>query len=109
MQKFFSLMCTYGLVLCVFAGEAQAVPIGVKITYQGKGAGEVVFDGSAHAAKGLTCAVCHDGDGLIPGMFEMKKNSSSISMRKIEMGLSCGNCHKVSMKDTSSCSLCHHK
>jgi c(7)-type cytochrome triheme protein len=102
-------MCIIGIVLCWYAVPAHAVPIGVKVTYQGKGAGEVVFDGSAHAASGLTCSVCHDGQGLVPPMFEMKKNSSFISMRKMQMGLSCGHCHKVSMKDMSSCSLCHHK
>jgi c(7)-type cytochrome triheme protein len=110
MQKMIhSMMFLSLMVLCSLAGNAQAVPAGVKLSYEGKGAGEVIFDGTAHAAKGLTCATCHERQGLMPAMFEMKKNARFISMRKIEMGMSCGNCHVVSMNDMSSCSSCHHK
>lgn len=109
MRKLYSLLFVYGMVFFSFGSAAEAVPNGVTLTYQGKGAGEVIFDGAVHAAKGLACSVCHESQGLLPAMFEMKKNGNFISMRKIVMGLSCGNCHKVTMNDTSTCSTCHHK
>jgi len=105
----YAVLITTLMTLCSLAANALAVPIGVKLTFDGKGAGAVVFDGTIHASKGLTCADCHDRQGLIPPMFEMKRNTSFISMRKIEMGMSCGNCHHVSMADPSSCSHCHRK
>lgn len=108
-KMLYFLLFIYVTVLCSLAPDTQAVPSGVQLTYEGKGAGEVVFDGTMHAAKGLTCSDCHERRGLMPAMFEMKKNSSFISMRKMEMGLSCGSCHSVSMNDTLSCSKCHHK
>lgn len=107
MKIFYSLLCI-SIVLHAFVPGAGAVPIGSQVTYHGKGAGTVVFDGAVHA-KSLTCVDCHDTDGLIPPLFVMKKYSNGVSMRKIEMGLSCGKCHAVSMTDTSTCSTCHHK
>ncbi len=100
-------LCMLSVVVCG-AAVAYAVPIGVQVTYPGKGAGEVIFDGSVHA-KSFVCNDCHDENGLIPPLFVMKKFSTGISMRKIEMGLACGKCHQVSMKDTTNCSICHHK
>jgi c(7)-type cytochrome triheme protein len=105
----YSLMVISVMVLGSLAHDAQSVPVGAALSYEGKGAGEVVFDGTLHAAKGLTCSDCHERQGLMPSIFEKKKNASFISMRKIEMGMSCGKCHPVSMNDMSSCSLCHHK
>ncbi len=96
-------------IFCVLVGDAYAVEPGKVIRYEGQGAGEVVFDGTTHARKGLTCADCHEWRELLPPLFEMKKGSSDISMRKIELGTSCGYCHKVSMEDTTHCSFCHRK
>jgi c(7)-type cytochrome triheme protein len=93
---------------CAVSFEAQALPNGVQVTYAGKGAGAVTFDGAVHA-KAFSCAECHDDRGLMPPLFQMKNFGNGISMRKMEMGQSCGKCHAVSMKDTSSCSLCHRK
>ena len=108
----------YALVaLCLLLGS-HAVPVlaedcGVKITYEGKGAGEVVFDGSLHSSKGLTCASCHDGLGLSNPLFEKKKRANNMSMRKMDLGRSCGYCHdgknSFSTAKMTDCSKCHHK
>jgi c(7)-type cytochrome triheme protein len=107
MNFFYFLVCL-SIILQAYVPGASAVPIGSQVTYQGKGAGTVVFDGAVHA-KSLACVDCHETEGLIPPLFGMKKYANGVSMRKIEMGLSCGKCHAVSMKDTSTCSTCHHK
>ena len=102
-------MIIYILFSCSLTENAYAVESGVTITYSGKGAGEVVFDGTVHAEKGSICSDCHERNGLSLALFEMKKGADVINMRKIEMGKSCGHCHTVSLADTSSCSTCHHK
>jgi c(7)-type cytochrome triheme protein len=96
-------------VLCSSGHMVQAVPIGTRIVYEGKGAGEVIFDGTVHAQKRLTCADCHEQQGFLPALFETTRDGNIVTMRKMEMGRSCGYCHAVSMKDMSSCSFCHHK
>jgi len=99
-----------GVVLCSLAGSAYAVPIGAQIRYEGNGAGEVVFDGTMHASKGLLCADCHEANFTTNALFEMKRSpNNTITMRKIELGMFCGNCHDVSATDFRSCSKCHHK
>ena len=96
------------MVLCSLAGNAKGVESGVTITYSGDGAGQVVFDGTLHAAAGASCADCHEPYLLLPALFEMKKGSEDITMKKIVRGRSCGRCHVVSMTDYLSCSKCHH-
>jgi len=83
------------------------VESGVTITYAGNGAGQVVFDGTLHAANGLSCDDCHESQLMLPALFEMKKGSEKISMNKIERGRSCGRCHDVSMTNFLICSKCH--
>jgi len=107
MRYFF--MFLGAITLCALAGSALAVPTGAQIRYEGKGAGEVVFDGTVHAAQGLLCSDCHEARFTTTALFEMKKSTSAITMRKIELGLFCGNCHDVSATDYLSCSKCHHK
>ena len=102
-------MILFITVSCSFAENVYAVESGVTITYSGKGAGEVIFNGTVHSEKGSICADCHEPHGLSLALFEMKKGADVINMRKIEMGKSCGYCHSVSLSDTSSCSTCHHK
>ncbi len=109
MKALFSLLFIFVMIFCFYSPDVLAVPSGDRVTYEGNGAGEVVFDGAAHARKGLTCATCHEERGILPALFDMKKHTNPISMRRIEIGLSCGECHVVSMKDMSSCSICHHK
>lgn len=101
-----------GIFLAVFmavAGNGHASTCGDAVVYEGKGAGQVLFDGKLHAAKGLTCADCHEGEMFSPALFSMQKGSNDITMRKMELGRSCGHCHEVSMKDTLSCDKCHKK
>ena len=97
------------MVLCSHGRLVQAVPVGTRIVYEGKGAGQVVFDGTVHSTRGLSCADCHEQHGFLPALFDMTREGNFVTMRKMEMGRSCGYCHAVSMKDMSSCSLCHHK
>jgi len=103
------VLMTVNMLLCSLAGNAQAVGKGIKITYGGLGAGEVVFDGTVHAAKRLTCADCHEGHGFQSALFEKKRGVNTITMNKIERGRSCGACHDVSPNDTRGCEKCHHK
>jgi c(7)-type cytochrome triheme protein len=95
-----------GMVFCPLAGSAYAVESGVTVTYTGRGAGQVVFDGTVHA-KGNSCDDCHEPSLILPAIYEMKKGSETITMNKIERGRSCGRCHEVSMTDFITCSKCH--
>jgi len=106
-------LVTLCLILCSPAASVMAEDCGMKVTYEGKGAGEVVFDGPLHSSKGFTCASCHDGLGLANPLFEMKKRGNNLSMRKMDMGRSCGYCHNgkntFSTASMTDCSKCHHK
>jgi len=97
------------VVLVALAGNGHASSCGDAVVYSGQGAGQVVFDGKLHAAKGLTCANCHEGGMFSPALFTMEKGSNEITMRKMELGRSCGYCHEVSMNDTLICEKCHRK
>jgi c(7)-type cytochrome triheme protein len=87
----------------------QAAPCGAAVVYDGKGAGQVLFDGKLHTAKGLTCADCHESKLFSLALFTMQRGGNDITMRKMELGRSCGYCHQVSMKDTLNCNTCHRK
>ena len=95
----------FSMILLV-SQNAQAVGPGSAIVFDGKGAGEVIFDGTVH--KGLACADCHEPRGLTPALFEMKRGESWISMKKMERGRSCGFCHEIA-QNFSNCSFCHKK
>ena len=95
-----------GIAACLFPGSAPAVQEGIKITFNGGGAGVVVFDGTVHA-KELKCADCHETRFLSPALYGMNRSPFEVSMRKMEMGKSCGRCHDVT--SDRSCSACHHK
>jgi len=101
------------IILCSFAGNARAMECGVNIRYEGKGAGQVVFDATLHTSKGITCADCHEQHGFSPALFEMKTGANVISMRKMQLGSSCGRCHdgKQAFSSTNflNCANCHHK
>jgi c(7)-type cytochrome triheme protein len=105
------------MLLCSLAGNTGAdtgvESCGVNITYDGKGAGQVIFDGMLHAAKGIACSVCHDEHGFSSALFKKKKGADVISMRKMQLGSSCGYCHDgtkaFSATDYLQCSNCHHK
>jgi len=97
------------MVLYTLSGIADAVQSGTTITYGGLGAGEVVFSGTVHARKGITCAMCHEERGFASPLFSMKRGDNGVSMGRMEKGKSCGACHEVSLSDTRSCEKCHHK
>jgi len=101
------------LLVCSLAGNAYARRCVDNVVFDGKGAGEVVFDAVVHASKGLSCADCHEGRGLSFALFEMKKGADRVTMRKMELGASCGYCHDgrkaFSVTAGIDCSKCHHK
>jgi c(7)-type cytochrome triheme protein len=102
MKKFF-VFAIVVVVSFALAMTAFAVPAGKTVEYS-KG-GKIVFDGKAHADKGLKCADCH------PGVFKMKKGADAITMANINAGKQCGTCHKDGGKAFSAkeCAKCHKK
>jgi len=99
----------YLVVLAVMifslAGLTMASGPGKKVEWETK-EGKVVFEGKAHADKGLKCAACH------PKIFKMKANADKITKADLDAGKSCGtaNCHDgkkaFGVKD---CAKCHKK
>ncbi len=100
------LFITAAVVLYAGIGTVYAVPSGKTISFAGKGAGDVVFDGRNHADRGAKCATCH------PGLFKMKKGASPMTMRDMESGRSCGSCHNgrqaFAVNESSNCAKCHN-
>jgi len=97
------------ILFCSLAGNAFAVASGVTITYEGGGAGTVVFDGTVHAAKKLTCGECHERQGLHLPLFAMKKGGDILTMKVMERGRACGYCHPISLNEILKCEKCHRK
>ena len=93
-----------GLMLAL--GNVMAVPSGKTVEFA-SAKGKVVFDGKAHAAKGLKCADCHSK----PKLFEMKKSGGKMTMAAMNEGKFCGACHDggkaFSAKDPAGCVKCH--
>jgi c(7)-type cytochrome triheme protein len=113
-QEMIHLMVLIVLVLCVLSGKAHAAEeCGGAVSYDGKGAGQVVFDRAVHVSRGLACADCHEGSAFSFALFEMKRGASNVSMRNMALGRSCGYCHdgKQAFATTGSlnCSKCHQK
>lgn len=94
------------VVSIIFAGSAMAVPAGKTVDWD-SAAGKVVFDGKAHADKGLKCNDCH---GKI---FKMKKGSAEMTMESLNKGKFCGECHNgtkaFKTDDPQACAKCHKK
>jgi len=107
------ILMTLILALCSLAGRSYADGCGVKVTYPGQGAGKVIFDGAVHLSKGIPCDRCHEGQGFNFALFEKKRGSTIMSMKKMENGRSCGYCHdgkkSFSVADMTACSRCHQK
>jgi c(7)-type cytochrome triheme protein len=107
------LMIVVYVFFCSFAVNAHAEGCGGAVSYEGKGAGQVLFDRKLHVSKGLTCNDCHEGKAFSFPLFEMKKGANMLSMRSMELGKSCGSCHdgKKAFSTTSrlNCSKCHLK
>lgn len=95
------------LVAVVFVGSAMAVPPGKSVEWDGKGNGKVVFDGKAHADKGLKCNDCHTK------IFQMKKGTAKITMADLNAKKLCGECHNgtkaFATSDKANCAKCHKK
>ncbi len=93
-------------VVTVFAGTALAVPPGKTLEWPTP-AGKVIFDGKAHADKGLKCGDCHTK------IFRMKQGSDKITMGDINKGRFCGECHNgekaFKAGDAANCGRCHKK
>lgn len=90
-----------------FLGSAMATPPGKTVEFAGGPMGKVVFDGKAHADKGLKCNDCHTK------IFQMKKGSAKITMAAINKGELCGTCHNggkaFKASDPKNCKTCHKK
>ncbi len=95
------------LVIVAFVGSALAVPPGKTVDFAGGSAGKVVFDGKAHADKGLKCNDCHTK------IFQMKKGTAKITMAELNAGKLCGECHNgtkaFKTSDAANCAKCHKK
>jgi len=102
-----------GLILGSLAGNTYAMGCANNIVFDGKGAGQVIFNGTVHTSKGYACSYCHEGGGFSFALFDMKKGANTITMRKMQFGSSCGYCHDgkkaFSATDNLRCSNCHHK
>ncbi len=102
-----------GMILSSLAGNTSAMGCENNIVFDGKDAGQVVFNVTAHISKGITCSDCHEGRGFSFALYEMKKSIYTITMRKMQLGASCGYCHDgnkaFSVTDNLGCSKCHHK
>ncbi len=94
------------LVTVAFIGNAFAVGPGKTVEFAGGSSGKVVFDGKAHADKGLKCTDCHTK------IYQMKKGED-VKMADINAGKSCGVCHNgekaFKTNDPANCSKCHKK
>ena len=94
-------------VLFLSPVPSSAVGSGATITWQGGGAGQVVFEGKEHAEKGYVCNDCHSG------LFSMKKGAASMTMAAMNKGEYCGACHNgktaFGTGDKSKCHECHGK
>ncbi len=105
MKKFTVILVI--LIAVAFVGNVMAVPGGKSVEFAGGDKGKVVFDGKAHADKGLKCNDCH------PKVFQMKKGSSKITMADINAGKFCGECHNGTKAfkagDEANCAKCHKK
>jgi len=95
------------VVAVAFIGGAMASPSGKTVEYAGGAAGKVTFDGKVHADKGLKCNDCHTK------IFQMKKDSTKITMTTMNKGENCGTCHNgdkaFKSSDPKTCKTCHKK
>ena len=107
------ILIMISMILSLPAGNVSSMGCSDNIVFDGKGAGQVVFNATVHTSKGIPCSDCHEARGLSFALFEMKKGSDTITMRKLRLGSSCGYCHDgkkaFSVTDYLDCSKCHHK
>ena len=103
-MKLLTILLTIAIAV-MFVGSAIAVPPGKTVDWD-TASGKVVFDGKAHADKGLKCNDCHTK------VFPMKK-STGMKMADMNGGKFCGECHNgtkaFATKDAANCGKCHKK
>lgn len=96
------------LALFLVPLAASAVPEGIVLTWPGGAQGQVHFDGTLHAKRGLQCDACH-----VAGLFKTKKDGDKMSMAMMKEGKFCGVCHNgkkaFAMGDHANCKRCHLK
>jgi len=106
-MKFAGIFAVFA-ALMLWIANVMAVPSGKTMEFASP-IGKVIFDGKAHADKGLKCADCHTK----PKLFEMKKGGDKITMAAMNEGKFCGTCHDgkkaFSVKDSANCVKCHEK
>jgi c(7)-type cytochrome triheme protein len=107
------ILIMISMILGLHAGNASSKGCEDNIVFEGGGAGQVVFNAAVHTSRGYTCSYCHEGRGFSFALFDMKKGSDTITMRKMALGSSCGYCHDgkkaFSTTDNLGCSKCHRK
>jgi c(7)-type cytochrome triheme protein len=108
MTKNFICTCCFVLPLLLLLTPAlsSAVPEGINLTWPGGAGGPVMFDGTAHAKRGLHCDACHTA-----GLFQTKKGADKMTMAAMKEGKFCGFCHNgkkaFAMGDNANCKRCH--
>ena len=106
MKRFVMIMFVGACATLLLPLGALAVPPGLTLTWPAKSQGTVVFDGTVHADKGLTCDACHVG-----GMFQTRKDATPMNMDAIKKEQYCGACHNgtkaFGTKDPKNCKRCH--
>jgi c(7)-type cytochrome triheme protein len=103
-MKRFIVFLSVSCFIFSIATFAFAVGSGKQVEFDGKTTGKIIFDGKAHADKGLKCADCHGK----PKLFEMKK--MPLNMDDMKAGKSCGACHDGKKAfNVSECTKCHKK
>jgi c(7)-type cytochrome triheme protein len=108
-QQSHKLICLLSILTMICTSvPVIAVPPGKTVTWEGGGAGRVIFDGSLHKDKGFKCMDCHTKI-----FTKMSQNAPSVKMKMADMydGRFCGVCHNgknvFSVKDKSNCARCH--
>lgn len=106
MRLYVIILTIAALAGALFAAVAAAVPPGRVLEWKTEtGGSTVVFDGKAHADRGLKYSDCH------PRIFKMKKGHAEMKMVDLINGKYCGECHNgekaFSSEKQEFCSRCH--
>ena len=103
-------LITVIILFVILLNSASAVPPGKIVSWEGGGAGRVVFEGSLHKDKGFKCRDCHT---KIFANMKPDAPPTKLSMKDMNDDKSCGTCHNgkkaFSVKDKANCLKCHKK
>lgn len=89
-----------------YVSAVTAVPPGMMLNFSKSPMGNVMFSGTLHAEKGLTCDNCHTE------IFQQKKGTAQIKMTDHSEGKKyCYTCHNgtKAFETKGNCSKCHKK